>query len=364
MTNSIHDTINDVANADENNPPAATLDKDSAGFSCFSFGDPESVLQNKSDFEDFEENDVFLYANDHYYEHPVSKKGLAKMRWANAHHATLGQFKANLLLKYMKPNKAVSYKTIMKLALDYVYMGECYPKRISNVFGDTLGIEHQQSLKIHRKRRKKKHANDPRFVYAKSDSFIEFEKDELIQLSQYDCAQDIYGVPVYWGALGSILLNESATNFRRKFYNNGNHMGFLFVTTSTSLSKPDRKMLEKEIKKSKGVGNFRSMYLHMPDRGKTKVEDLVKIIPVGEISTKDEFQRIKNITRDDIMSAHRVRPELAGMMPENNSGTGDLDKISRVNYENEVVPFQRVFLELNEWLDKKDRIKFIVPDFS
>jgi len=35
-------------------------------------------------------------------------------------------------------------------------------------------------------------------------------------------------------------------------------------------------------------------------------------LPVAEIAAKDEFFNIKNCTRDDVLAAHRVPPQLPG----------------------------------------------------
>lgn len=340
----------------ENN---AVLDKEGPADDAemFSFDDPEIY---DGEFDDFDE--IFFHHDNEYYEPAISKKGLAKMRWANGHHGAVGEFKANQAVKYLKPNKMVKRKDLFMMMIDHVYCGDGYMKRIENAFGDTLGLVHQNTLPVRRLKREKK--KSPRFGFLKGGELKKFKRDEIIQLSQYDSLQKIYGTPSYFGAINSIILNKEATDFRIRFYKNGNHMGYLFVTTAAALSVKDRKKLAAEIAKSKGVGNFRSMYLHLPDRGKTKIEDLVKIIPVGEIGTKDEYQRIKNISRDEIMAAWRVRPELAGMMPEGNGSTGDMEKISRVNYENEVVPMQNMILDLNEYLPKKHHIKFRDPDFT
>ena len=125
------------------------------------------------------------------------------------------------------------------------------------------------------------------------------------------------------------------------------------------LDEDDEKALKEQIKSSKGVGNFRSMFLNIPG-GKP---DSVKIIPVGDISTKDEFERVKNLTRSDVLAMWRINGALAGILPENAGGYGDLDKITRNNYENEVVPVQQKFLQLNEVLHPSRRFSFELPSF-
>lgn len=46
------------------------------------------------------------------------------------------------------------------------------------------------------------------------------------------------------------------------------------------------------------------MIVHAPD-GK---ENGIKLLPIAEVGAKDEFLGIKNMTRDDVLAAHRVPP--------------------------------------------------------
>ena len=102
------------------------------------------------------------------------------------------------------------------------------------------------------------------------------------------------------------------------------------------------------------------MFLNLPGGNK----DTVKIIPVGDIATKDEFERVKNLTRNDVLAMWRINGALAGILPENNGGFGDLDKITKNHYENEVVPMQQVFLQLNNILHRTRHIGFNQPEFA
>lgn len=73
--------------------------------------------------------------------------------------------------------------------------------------------------------------------------------------------------------------------------------------------------------------------------------------------------RIKNITRGEILSMHRMYPGLSGAIPESNSGFGDMEKIMRVYHKVEVGVMQQPFLELNELLGKQV-VDFREPDWK
>ena len=60
---------------------------------------------------------------------------------------------------------------------------------------------------------------------------------------------------------------------------------------------------------------------------------------------------IKNVSRDDMMAAHRVPPQMMGITPVNNvGGFGDVEKASRVFVRNELIPLQKRLEEINDWL--------------
>ncbi|MBU5604899.1 hypothetical protein KQJ18_23370, partial [Citrobacter sp. S55_ASV_140] len=98
---------------------------------------------------------------------------------------------------------------------------------------------------------------------------------------------------------------------------------------------------------AKGPGNFRNLFMYSPNGKK----DGIQIIPLSEVAAKDEFLNIKNVSRDDMMAAHRVPPQMMGIMPSNVGGFGDVEKASMVFVRNELIPLQRRFEELNTWLD-------------
>lgn len=56
-----------------------------------------------------------------------------------------------------------------------------------------------------------------------------FTPGSIFHLLEPDINQEIYGLPGYLSAIPSILFNESATLFRRKYYINGSHAGLTCI---------------------------------------------------------------------------------------------------------------------------------------
>ena len=315
---------------------------------CFKFGDAESVLSSSP----VDYLGVFC-GSGNYYEPPVSLKGLAKILRANGHHCTIPPFRRNRLLQYYKSNAVLSNKDLGAASIDYDVFGNCYFQKIFNRLRQVIQYRHLPAINMRRMKALDTYCQ----LRNNGQAPIEFKPGEVVHLMEYDVNQQIYGVPQYMGGVQAVLLNEDSTLFRRKYYVNGAHMGYILYTSDASMSEDDEAMLREQIKQSKGVGNFRSLYLNIPNGKK----DSVQIIPVGDIATKDEYERIKNITRDDIIAMWRIQPALAGVMPNNTGGFGDIEKIARVYFEYETVPMQDVFLQLNEQLPNSLKIGFGQP---
>ena len=136
-----------------------------------------------------------------------------------------------------------------------------------------------------------------------------------------DINQEIYGLPGYLSAIPSALLNESATLFRRKYYINGSHAGFIMYMTDAAQNQEDVNNLRNAMKSAKGPGNFRNLFMYSPNGKK----DGIQIIPLSEVAAKDEFLNIKNVTRDDQLAMHRVSPQLMSIVPYSTGGFGDAE---------------------------------------
>jgi capsid portal protein len=161
-----------------------------------------------------------------------------------------------------------------------------------------------------------------------------------------------------------VLLSEAATLFRRNYYINGNHAGYILLTYDLPIDV--NKDLANKIKSGHAPGNFSNYFIGAQSKNGQRAEQLkdkVQVLPIGEIGQKDDYERIKNVTRIEIFGMQRIQPALAAMIPDSSSGFGDIEKISRVNYENEVIPMQQIFEEINDYLPSHKWIVFDEPSF-
>lgn len=332
-------------------PNLETVDTPS-GVSAFAFGDAVSVLDRRELFDMFE-----VAHNGRWYEPPINPAGLGRAYRMAPHHQSPILLKRNMLVASFVPSRWLSKSDFSRWALDWIIFGNAYLENVPNLAGrpallkpspaawTRVGVKPDQFWFVPR-------------TYSMADA-TEFAPGRVHHMAEPDPMQEIYGMPEYLSALQSGLLNENATLFRRKFYINGSHAGYILYVGEEGFSEKDSEALRKAMRESKGPGNFRNFFLHIP---KGKPEG-VKILPIGEVGAKDNFLDIKNVTAEDMLAAHRTPPQLCGIVPKNSSGFGNVVDAARTFYQLEIVPIQDRMLEVNDWLGLP-AVAFQVPDFA
>ena len=324
-------------NAIERSASTATIEQDGAGnISAFTFGEPEPVLDRGS-LLGYAENT----SNGRWYVPPVSQDGLAKAFDMPGPHASCIRLKVNLLVKHFVPSRWLGRQDFRRWALDFLALGNGYLERRDNLAGRPLAMKHSLA------RYTRRGVDAGRYFFVEGwKQEHEFERDHVFHLVQEHPAQEIYGVPDFFAALQAGLLDEAATLFRRRYYANGSHAGFIFYAAGAGITNEDADAIRLAMRNAKGPGNFRNLFLHAP-AGK---KDDIQIIPVSEVAAKDEFFNVKRVSRNEMLAAHRTPPQLIAIIPENNGGFGDVEKAEGVFMRNEIEPLQERFLELNDWL--------------
>ena len=314
-------------------PVSAT---NSAAPQALTFGEPEAVMDRREILDYVE-----CWLNGNWYETPISFDGLARSLRAATHHGSAVHFKAQVLASTFRPHKLLSRGTVHKLALDFITFGNCYLERVPSRLGDTMEFRHS----LARYTRRGKEAGSYWFVRGWQQEH-EFPAGSICHVIEPDVNQEIYGLPQYLAALQSAWLNESATLFRRRYYNNGSHAGFILYVTDAAQSQGDVDKMREQLTKTKGGGNFKNLFYYAPNGKKEGIQ----LIPISEVAAKDDFLNIKNASRDDVLAAHRVPPQLMGMLPNNVGGFGDVEKAAMVFARNEIAPLQaRMAHAINTW---------------
>ena len=313
-----------------------TTTESQQGAEVFSFGDPTPVLDRREILDYIE-----CTGNGRWYEPPVSFDGLARSLRAAVHHSSPIYVKRNILASTFIPHPLLSQQEFSKFALDYLVFGNAYLELIRNQLGEPLRFEAVPAKYV----RRGVEEGTYWFVQGWKEPH-QFAAGSIFHLQEPDINQEVYGLPEYLSALNATWLNESATLFRRRYYKNGSHAGFILYMTDAAHSQEDVDRLREAMKSAKGPGNFRNLFMYAPNGKK----DGIQLLPVSEVAAKDEFWNIKNVTRDDQLAAHRVPPQLMGIIPSNTGGFGDVEKAALVFARNEVKPLQDRLLAINDWL--------------
>jgi PBSX family phage portal protein len=303
---------------------------------AFTFGDPIPSLDRREIMEYLE-----CVKMGRWYEPPISFEGLSRSFRAAVHHSSAIYVKRNILASTFMPHKLLSRTAFNAWALDYLVFGNGYIEKRESRGGYALTLENSPAKYTRRG------TDLESYWFAQTYlSEHEFAAGTVFHMREPDINQEVYGLPEYLSALNSAWLNENATLFRRKYYLNGSHAGFILYVSDAAQEQKDIDAMRDALKAAKGPGNFRNLFMYAPNGKK----DGIQVIPISEVAAKDEFFNIKNVTRDDILAAHRVPPQLMSIIPNNTGGFGDANKAAEVFNANEILPLQARFMELNEWI--------------
>jgi PBSX family phage portal protein len=121
--------------------------------------------------------------------------------------------------------------------------------------------------------------------------------------------------------------------------------GFILYLTDPAQNEADIDALRNALKNAKGPGNFRNLFVYSPNGKKGGLQ----LIPVSEVAAKDEFNSIKNQTRDDVLASLRIPPQLMGIVPQNAGGFGSIKEATGVWVENELGAIQARLSAINHW---------------
>lgn len=277
-----------------------------------------------------------IYFNDYHqcYEPPINRWALAKLPSQNAQHCGILNSRANMIAADYQGG-ALSKMDMRAACLNLIQFGDVGLLKVRNGFGKVIKLVTLSSLYL----RKDKEGNY-RYLVRKSlaDTQIEaqsFSARDVIFIKLYDPMQQIYGTPDYMGGMQSALLNSEATTFRRRYFANGSHLGFILYTTDPDITEEMEDSIRKSLNGSQGVGNFKSMFVNSPNGH----PDGLKVIPIGDTGKKDEFGTVKNISAQDVLTAHRYPPGLSGVIPQTGS-FGDPLKMRSAYRQDEVLPMQ------------------------
>lgn len=309
------------------------------GIEAFTFGEPTPVLSGREVFDYLE-----CWFNGRWYEPPLSLEGLSRSIGSSVYLQSGLTFKRNMLSRAFIPHRLLTRQAFEQFALDWLWSGNAYLERRRSMLGSARTLQPCLAKYMRRGEDLERYY----LVRGWKDEHA-FESGTVCHLREADIHQEVYGMPEWLAALQSALLNESATLFRRKYYNNGSHAGFILYMTDAAQKEEDIDALREALRNAKGPGNFRNLFVYAPNGKKEGLQ----LIPVSEVAAKDEFGSIKNITRDDMLAGLRIPPQLMGIVPVNAGGFGSIKDATEVWVQNELEPLQARLRQVNEWVGEE-----------
>ncbi|MGL5948164.1 MAG: phage portal protein [Aeromonas sp.] len=309
----------------------------------FAFSPPERI-NSKHDLFDAAE----CLSNGRWYEPPISFYGLARSFDCAVHHQSPLYFKRNVICSCFIPTPLLNRQDMAALALDYLVFGNAYLEAERSKTGKLLKLRHLPAKYVRRGDTLDQYWFVPGF---KQD--YSFAVGSVGHVRNPDIHQEIYGMPEYLAALVSAALNHDATYFRRNYYINGSHAGVIVYLTDPVSDQQGVEDLKRSLTDARGDGAFKNLFVYAAGGKK----DGLQILPFSQIAAKDEFLGVKEATRDDMLAAHRVPPQLMGIIPTGAGGMGDPEKAAKIFAINELYPVMEALKGINEWLGE-EAVKF------
>ncbi|WP_277972435.1 phage portal protein [Pantoea agglomerans] len=319
--------------------PSAVMDQGSAPVETFSAITLDSPvpLHGWGDFLDCME----CAKNGQYYETPISFYELARLFGVAPYHQSALYFKRNVIAECWKPHPWLTRHDVNAAVLDYLVFGNAYFAVEKNRLGTPVRLRHIPAKYTRRG------VDLETYWFVQNDvQDFSYAPGSVCHILNPEIHQEIYGLPEYLAVMMSVYLNSDATMFRRNYFINGSHAGKL-IYVSDALANPRQiDDLKKSLAGVNGQKAFKNILVYAAGGKK----DGIQIMPFSEITAKDDFSSIKNITRNDMLAAHRVPPQLMGIIPNEASGFGDVEKAAKVFAINELYPIMSSLKHLNDWI--------------
>ncbi|PNH90248.1 phage portal protein [Vibrio diazotrophicus] len=300
------------------------------------FSNPVSVMNS----------DILNYLEvalmDGLYEPPIALDTLAKALRVNPMHSSAIEFKRNTLTYAVTVDNVLSRRDLKRFIQDYLTFGNGYFQVVRNVLGQVLRIKHIPALYM-RRREDLGYTYKPRAY--DDEGRVNFRNGQIFHLAEYDVAQELYGLPQHVSGLTSIWLNDDATLFRRQYYRNGSHAGYLLYMNEPSMTKDTENDIRNKLQAKEGMA-FKNLFVNAKGKD-TKAPELK---PIGQVEAKDSFKDVMNQTTNDVLSLHRVPLELMSVKREGITASSDLNKVDRIFHKNELLPLIDSLSELNEFV--------------
>lgn len=142
-------------------------------------------------------------------------------------------------------------------------------------------------------------------------------------LKYYSPSNKYYGEPDYLTELLNIATTKDANAYNKAFFDNGARPGYAILFNNSTPSQ-DQKDAAKQTFGSNFKGASNSHKSFMAWTGKTKEGESPAKIEFQKLDGVEDmsFEKLKSVSRDEIITAHGVPPRLAGVVTAGQLGGG------------------------------------------
>ncbi len=258
---------------------------------------------------------------------------LLKFYYYNVYHQRSVKLKASLLSQTSESNLD-KYLPKNKFVKDFLYAVILDLETYGNAFCEKAGT--LRDFNLFHILGYQGRINKEEEIYQVSDT-LESIKLDGYHLKYYSPSTKYYGEPDYLSVLEQIDTTKSADSYNSNFFKNGARPGFGIVFENSS---PNTEQMQafKEFFGSnyKGFSNaHKSLVLHTGKSSEGQAPAKVRLEKLNAIDDMS-FEKLKSVTRDEIIAAHGVPPRLVGVMAAGQLGAGK-ELIDQLHSFNETV---------------------------
>jgi len=232
---------------------------------------------------------------------------------------------------------------MIRMLTDYFALGNGWLEVSRNTKGEVAAIYHVRGKTV---RRKKDFSGYYQVRSFKKQEFRNFgdpknrDKNELIHFYEYDPEDDYYGIPEWLPAMATMAMDRAAVEYNTYVFDNGMMIPFAIIIEGGTLSRKARNALKNFLQKNyKGIANAGRAMVIANDDPNVKI----RIEKLDTPGLRDmSFSKMRLLSRDEVIAAHRVPPRLTGIMtPGQLGGGGEVSGQLKIFQETLIKPEQR-----------------------
>ncbi|MBX9477458.1 phage portal protein, partial [Yersinia enterocolitica] len=207
-----------------------------------------------------------------YYMPPIERNDLAVLANIAPYHGAVLRARVNMIVQGFRGGGGMTHAAMAAAVTNLLIFGDMGLLKVRNRLGQVVRLHTLPSLYLRR------NGDGGTVIVQSALEDLTYAPNEVIFVAIYDPQQQVYGVPDYIHGMESAMLNVDATRFRRKYFKNGAHLGYILYTTDPNMTPDLEEAFRKKIENSKGAGNFKSLLINIPGGDK----EGVKVIPIGD----------------------------------------------------------------------------------